>query len=115
MATIFNNIDKVSGDPFPAVVVSVELKWDTAESPVAITDDETMIRGTYGTQTNSSGNWEVSGLVPNDQIEPAGSVYEVIERITTSNSVVTYYVSIPDSATPTYWVGDYIVEKPTWL
>lgn len=115
MATVYNNIDKVAGNPYTSVVVSIALVWDTSESLVAkIEADETMVRGNFGTETDVDGHWEVEGIVPNDEITPADSVYKVTERDSSSNSV-TYYISVPTAATPTSWIGDIIVSTPDWI
>lgn len=114
MATIFNNIDKVAGEPLVSVIVNIVLSWDKNESAVAtVTDEETMIRGTYGTETDVDGRWEIN-LVSNDEITPEDSVYKITERITSTNETTIYYVSVPNSATPTSWVGDILVAKPSW-
>ena len=115
MATVFNNIDRVAGDPLASVVVNISLIWDTSLGVVAkIEDEDTMVRGSYGTETDLDGNWEID-LVPNDEITPAGSVYKVTERITSTNDTVVYYISVPPSATPTSWVGDVLVATPEWI
>lgn len=115
MATVYNNIDKVAGNPYVSVVVSIELLWDTSDSLVAkIEADETMVRGTYGTETDADGHWEVDGIVPNDEITPANSVYKVTERDASNNSI-SYYISVPSAATPTSWIGDIIVDTPDWI
>jgi len=115
MATIFNNVDRVAGDPLSSVLVTIVLLWDTTLSPIAkIEAEDTIVRGTYGTTTDLDGHWEVD-LVPNDEITPADSVYKITERLSTSNESVTYYVSVPNSATPTSWIGDILVEAPSWI
>lgn len=115
MATVFNNVDRVAGDPLSAVLVSIVLLWDTTLSPVAKIDGEdTIVRGTYGTTTDIDGHWEVD-LVPNDEITPASSVYQITERLSTSNESITYYISVPNSATPTSWIGDIMADTPGWL
>jgi hypothetical protein len=118
MATIFNNVDRVAGDPLSSVLVTIVLLWDTSESPMAkIEDEDTIVRGTYGTSTDLDGHWEVD-LVPNDEITPVDSVYKITERLSTNNDSITYYISVPDSATPTSWIGDIILsqeELPSWI
>lgn len=118
MATVFNNIDRVAGDPLSSVMVSISLLWDTSLGTVAkIEDEDTMVRGTYGTESDADGHWEID-LVSNDDITPADSVYKVSERITSSNDIATYYISVPNSATPTSWIGDIILsqeELPSWI
>ncbi len=113
MATVFNNIDRVAGNPLESVVVKITRIWDNSVSPVAtVEDSDTMIRSSYGTETDALGNWEVD-LVSNDEITPEDSVYKVTERI--SSDTTTYYISVPDSATPTSWVGDLIIATPDWI
>lgn len=116
MATtnVYNYIDRVAGDPLVSVVVNITLSWDTSESPVARDiDDETMVRGTYGAESDDDGYWEVA-LVPNDEISPSGSLYKVVERITATEEVATYYIEVPGAATPEVWVGSILEDEPDW-
>ena len=117
MATIYNNIEKVAGQAQEGVLVTITLLWDKDESIVAKIDDEdTMVQGSFGTSTDEDGRWEQATIVTNDSITPAGSVYSVTERLAGTESAVTYYVSVPDGATPVYWVGDILVDKPeVWI
>lgn len=118
MPTVYNNIDKVAGNPNDSIVVSIELIWDTTESVIAkVISEETVVNGTHGTETDDDGNWSVSNIVSNDDITPSGSLYKVTERDSSNNTVI-YYIDVPDAATPTSWVGDIIVETadlPTWV
>lgn len=117
MATtnVYNYIDRVAGDPLVSVVVNITLVWDTDLSPVAKdADDETMVRGVYGTQTTSDGYWEVD-LIPNEEITPANSLYRVVERISSTEETATYYIEVPGAATPTVWAGSIIEDEPSWL
>jgi hypothetical protein len=118
MATVFNNIDRVAGDPLVSVNVTIELVWDTSVSALAkIADEDTVVRGLYGTTTDADGYWEVD-LVSNDNITPDDSLYKITERLSISNDSVTYYISVPDAATPTSWIGDIVVDPddlPTWV
>ena len=112
MATVFNNIDKGAGEAEAGVVVNISLQWDKDESSVAkIEDEDTMVRSDYAATTDVDGHWEVD-LVANDDITPSGSVYKVAEKIETE--VTYYYIQVPGSATPISWVGDIIVDKPSW-
>jgi len=118
MAVIFNNIDRVAGDPLASVNVTIELIWDNSNNPVArVLDEDTVVRCLYGTTTDGDGHWEVD-LVPNDEITPAGSLYKITERLSISNDSVTYYVSVPNAATPTSWIGDIVLDTddlPDWV
>ena len=114
MATVFNNIDKVAGDPQISALVTIELVWDKRVSPVAkIEDEDTMVQGYYGTGTDDDGRWSVS-LTANDEITPADSVYKILERISQGDVTTEYYISVPQGATAVYWSGDLIVEAPEW-
>lgn len=115
MTTIYNNINKASGDPQFAVSVSVQLLWDTSDGPVAKVDEsDTMIQGSYATSSDENGYWEVD-VVDNDSITPSDSVYKIVET-TKSSTTSTYYISVSDAATPApLWVGDLIVATPDWI
>ena len=113
--TIYNNIDRASGGPQFAVAVSIQLLWDSVLGPVAkVNDSDTMIQGSYSTSSDENGYWETD-VIDNDSITPSDSVYKIVE--TTKSSVVsTYYISVPDAATPgPFWVGDLIVATPDWI
>lgn len=115
MATVFNNIDNVAGDPLASVVVSITLLWDTSVSSIATqASEEKVIRSSYGTETDDEGYWEVS-LTPNTDISPEDSVYKITEKLSSDSTTLTYYISVPDGATPTSWVGDIVVEEPAWV
>ena len=115
MTTIYNNINKASGDPQFAVSVSVQLLWDATGGPVAKVDEsDTMIQGSYASSSDENGYWEVD-VVNNDSITPSDSVYKIVET-TKSSSISTYYISVVDGATPgPLWVGDLIVATPDWI
>lgn len=113
MATISNTIKKANGAPQANVLVSVTLSWDTDESPVARdADNDFVIQGKYETVTDLDGYWEVE-VTANDVIEPADSVYKIVETLK-SGERTTYFVSVPDSATPEFWVGDILASTPAW-
>ena len=112
--TIYNNIDRVAGNPQESVHILIELLWDTTLSPVARFDDEeTMILGPVSLNSNDDGYWEKT-VVPNEAILPADSVYRITETLR-SGPVSVYFVSVPNPATPVVWVGDCIVVKPSWV
>lgn len=115
MATIYNTIKKVNGDPASGVVVTVSLVSDPDESiPVRDDDDNFSVLGSSSTETDSDGYWEMDELTANDEITPAGTLYRIVERDSYSNEI-TYYVNVATGATPTYFVGDILVEAPSWL
>lgn len=113
MATIYNTIEKTAGVPRGDISVSIELVWDTSESPVAYSDS-IMIKGPFISRTDASGTWEVDEIVDNDSITPIDSLYQITESI--DSEEVVYYISVPSGATPTFWVGDLLVtDLPTWV
>lgn len=114
MATIYNNVDKVAGDP-QAVSIKVELVWDTDDSPVARdVANFTMIQGYVEIDSDENGAWELS-LVANDDILPADNAYKITETVKSTGVKSSYYISIADSATPNYWVGSVIISEPVWV
>jgi len=119
VATVYNNIDKVAGDPQSSATVKIELLFDKDEASVAKhVSSEVMIQGYFSTSVNTAGEWSTS-LVPNSEITPSDNVYFVTETITeagsSKQSVTSYYVTVPVSATPVFWVGGLIVPKPGWV
>jgi hypothetical protein len=112
--TIYNNIDKVAGNPQESVHVLIELLWDTNESPVArVDEEETMIQGSVSLSSDADGRWE-KDVVPNDVILPVDNVYRITETLK-SGPVSTYFISLSDGATADFWVGDFLVAKPSWV
>jgi len=108
MGTVYNNVDRVAGNP-SSVLGKIELLWDKTDSPVAMdTETETMYQGPFQTQVDESGHWSAN-LVSNDVIEPIDNVY----RITEGDWI--YYIFVPSAATPTYWTGGIRVNVPGWL
>ena len=120
MATIYNNIDRVAGDPQNTAQVKIQLLWDKTVSPVARdSDDDVMIQGYYVKGADENGHWETD-LVPNLEILPADSVYRITEIVKEvlddfKPTETTYYITVPDSVTPA-WTGDLILTSlPGWL
>jgi len=117
MATIFNTVERVGGSDQPRFAVSVELIWDKELSPVAKLDaEDRLIHGPYSTYADFDGYWEIENVHPNINILPANSVYKVTETFGDSSAQTTqvYYISVPDGATPTYWVGDCLTGEPDY-
>lgn len=114
MATIYSTIKKANGDPAVGVTVTVSLTADpTGSVPVRDDADDFSVFGSSSTETNDSGYWEMDNITPNDQITPAGTLYKVVETDAAANTV-TYYVEVPDNATPTFFVGDILAATPSW-
>ncbi len=115
MATIFNTVERVAGEDQPRFEVEVELVWDTTVAPVAkVEADDILIHGPYYATADNDGHWAIGDLYANTVIVPADSVYKITETFTDSSSQV-YYVSIPDAATPVFWVGDILIAEPEYV
>lgn len=118
MAVIFNNIDRVANNPQVTAIVKIELLFDDNDSPVAKnTSTETMIQGFHKEAVDSDGYWQ-RAVVPNSNITPTDNIYKVTETITEvdgTTSSVSYYINVPDAASPYFWTGSIIVNKPGWL
>ena len=114
MATIFNNVEKVAGDP-QSVSVKIQLVWDTDVSPVARdTANDTMIQGFVTVDSDEQGNWTAT-VVANEDILPADNAYKITEKIKSTGVETVYYVSVPTGATPSSWTGDIIISTPSWV
>jgi hypothetical protein len=119
MATVYNNIDRVAGDPQATAVVKVELLWDKTTYPVPkhVTEDY-MIQGYFIIDVDEEGYWQAS-LVPNINIFPADSIYKVtdtIKEVDTPTTTYTYYIEVPDAASPHFWAGNLIkLDIPDWM
>lgn len=113
MAEIWNRIERVNGQAASGAIVTVSLSWDTDVQSVARTDEGQFFIGDDAkTQTDGSGEWTMD-VIPNGDITPADSVYKVTEVID-SDTTRTYYVSVPNGATPSYWVGGLLADTPEW-
>lgn len=111
MATIFNTIAKVGSDP-QAAIVTIELVWDTTVAGMArSTLADVSFEADFNTEVDELGYWSLN-VTSNDNILPADSVYRITE---VGENTVTYYISVPDSATPSFFVGDILAATPGWL
>lgn len=114
MATIYSTIKKANGDPAIGVTVTVSLSVDPDGSvPVRDDTDDFAVLGSSSTTTDDDGYWSMDEITPNDQITPAGTLYKIVELDTLGNTR-TYYVDIPDNATPSFFVGDILAATPSW-
>lgn len=115
MALVYNTIDKVGGDP-QSLSVRIEILWDKNDHPVAVhTDEERMCDGPIQFRVDKYGYWELE-LQPNDMIDPVDNVYRVTHwRNDDLLNSITYYMYVMSMATPTFWAGHLIVDKPTWV
>lgn len=112
MATLFNTVKKPGGNP-QSVKVTISLTWDVDVAPVvSYPDDDTFFVGPFIFHSDDDGYWSISDLIENEVLEPAGSLYKIVE--TSSAGDVTYFVDVPSAATPTFWVGDILASKPSW-
>jgi hypothetical protein len=115
MATCSNTLQSPEGDPIVGSLIEIHLIWNRREQRVPTDNaNNVMILGTYAAYTDSNGEWSVD-LTPNDDITPDDSVYRVIERVPPGKQAFTYYISVPSGATPDYWVGDLLVDAPSYV
>lgn len=115
MTTVFNEIDKVGGDPLKRIV-RIELLWDKTVSSVAtVAETQSMVLGELVFEGNVQGVWS-QDLVANEKISPSNNVYRIsyMETIGDTRNAITYYISVPEAAED-LWVGDLIVSKPIWV
>ena len=113
MPEVYNTINDPEGN---AVVANVEVRLVASTSnPEAggfVQDEQKEILATWSSQTNSSGYWSVE-LTANADIDPSGTYYEVVERYQPGNRSNRMYFSVPDSATPSFWVVDLLIVDPS--
>ena len=117
MTTVYNVIQSPDGEALVASPVEIKLVWDKSIQLVATDNaNSVMLLGRYVTRTSVSGRWEV-GLVPNDEISPVGSVYQITERVPPGKQAVTYFFEVPvESATPVdVWLGTILVDRPSYV
>ena len=113
MAEVFNTINGPNGE---AVSANVEVRLIASSSnPDAggfVPDEQKEILAKWSASTNASGYWSVD-LTPNSNIDPNGTYYEVIERYQPGNRTNRMYFSVPDSASPSFWVVDLLIVNPS--
>lgn len=108
-ATVSNTIKSVGAVAVEGATVIISLLWDSG-SPVAKSDDDDFIfQDAITLTTDSDGNWS-QVFITNDSIDPADSVYKIVESTTTDSN--TYYIFVP-STDDSYWAGDLIVNAPS--
>lgn len=108
MATIYNTVETPGGAPLRHSDISVQLSSDPDAGVPRVPDDEVVVRRTHTATTDDEGYWEMDSVIPNSEIEPSGTVYKITE------ADYVYYVSVPDAATPVFWIGDILVDTPEW-
>lgn len=113
MATIFNTIKKPANGIYSNVEVTVSLTWDTSiSSIVSFPDEDSVFYGSYIVSSDDDGYWELDSIIENELLEPAGTLYKIMESTSAGN--FTYYVDVPTGATSVFWVGDILASKPSW-
>lgn len=108
--TVYNTLRNPSNDVVEAVVevrliASVTYPWNGAYR-----DDEAEVIGSWVYGTDESGYWEAS-LESNDDVLPAGTYYEVIQRYSPGNRTSKTWIAVPASGGP-YWIGDLVIQNP---
>lgn len=109
---IHNTIKRSDGVPQSGVPVTINISWDTSESPIAVdTVNEVTIDGPDSEISDNDGYWGTI-IVPNSTIAPANSVYRITEQV--AGIVRTSFVSVPDTDGTDFWIGDIMVDAPSW-
>lgn len=103
MVTIFNNLVAPNGDPVSAVVSCRLVANVNGDKAGSFMGDQKSITGFAQTNTDAQGHWELE-VVGNDLIQPANTVYEVIERHT-GGLLVRSIISVDSDATDPVWIG----------
>lgn len=111
MAIVFNTVKTPNGTPVRSKVEVQLVAGPHPGDPGFLSDDQVTILSRVATGANDSGYWAVE-LEPNSEIEPANTYYKITERYPPANSTTVYYIRVPDDATPTYWVGDILINDP---
>lgn len=106
MTTITETLDRPDGT-VPDATVMVRLAGVNGAAVVGYGPGSTLI-GPVRTRTDGAGAWQVD-LVPNENITPANTVYQIEVRAAGQSS--TRYVSVPDSL-DTLDVVDLLVDPP---
>jgi hypothetical protein len=112
MAVIFNTVKTPNGTPVRTKVEVKLVAGSDPGDPGFLPDDQVTILSRWASGADDNGYWSVE-LEPNDEFEPEGTYYQIIERYPPGNQTTTYYVRVPDAATPTMWVGDILINDPS--
>lgn len=111
MATVRHNLVNPGGQPIVDAYVEVRLLAPT-DTSVAYLFDGTGIADRWVTRTDEDGEWEVEEITPNDEIDPSGTVYSVLQRPQGGSSYLAYF-EVPTAATPIFDLRDLLTEPPT--
>ena len=106
MATIHNTVVNAGGVPLRNIEVVVSLSADSGVV-ATVPDQDRLIRTSHTVTTDHLGYWEAT-VFANDEIDPVGTFYKVVE------ADQTYFVDVVSGATPEFWVGDILAATPAW-
>lgn len=98
MTVVQNTLIDETSSPIRNVPVVVELVG-TGEPNESFVANDSQIVSKITTKTNSSGQWALD-LIPNDEIEPAGSTYLVTHSIPGYDDETLTFIVPPAGATP---------------
>jgi hypothetical protein len=108
MPVVTNTVTDPAGNPVRAVVTIRLIAGDTGYEPGYT--DTGVVNGTTQITADEDGAWSVT-LVSNEDIDPADTYYEVVERVPGRQSAYQHYISVPDTAGP-FELADILVTEP---
>lgn len=108
MTVIEENIDAPGGTDPTNALITIKLKG--VRPGVGYTDAPASIVGGLEITPDEDGEW-TADLVPNADITPAGTVYQILLQLGGSGNPTRRYISVPDSGGP-YTVEELLVDPP---
>lgn len=108
MVTIFNNIASPDGVSVEAIVTCRLVAGARGDRTGYDTSSNRSLSG-ESVVTTQDGYWTLD-VVPNDEIMPADSYYEVTERHAPGDKVTKSEIVVSSSATDPVWIGSILRE-----
>jgi hypothetical protein len=108
MPVVTNTVTDPAGNPVRANVTIRLIAGDTGYEPGYTATG--VVNGTAQVTADEDGVWSAT-LVSNEDIDPADTYYEVLERVPGRSSAYQHYISVPDTAGP-FELADILVAEP---
>ncbi|HEV2071115.1 MAG TPA: hypothetical protein VGR26_15095 [Acidimicrobiales bacterium] len=113
MPVVTNTLHRPDGSPAAGALVTVRLIASLEGSgPGYVAGDQASVLDRWVTRADAAGSWAVD-LVPNGDVTPDGTVYEVVEAVP-GRPALPQHVAVPADAGP-HWVGDILTDPPATL